>query len=120
MMTKNWTLKRALDLVTRHRPEAIPNAGYLAQLLQLEEELFGKQTVKGKKTKPEPRMCPECGERVGLSMHSLRYHLRAKHPQCSATLDLPSAGSQQSPSSSTTSPMTSPTSAVGGRMPLSA
>lgn len=33
-----------------------------------------------KKTKPEPRACPECGEKVGLSAESVRVHLRLKHP----------------------------------------
>ena len=33
-----------------------------------------------KKTKPEPRCCPECGERVGLSADSVRVHIRLKHP----------------------------------------
>lgn len=35
-----------------------------------------------KKTKPEPRSCPECGEKVGLSADSVRVHLRLKHPAC--------------------------------------
>ena len=120
------------------------SAGYLRALLQLEEELFGRQTLKVrvhglalgwaglgirpmewalvaeqgarcsgsaaparllavlrgrhlrctlfacaspatrrpqmKKTKPEPRCCPECGERVGLSAESVRVHIRLKHP----------------------------------------
>ena len=37
-------------------------------------------TAQMKKTKPEPRCCPECGERVGLSADSVRVHIRLKHP----------------------------------------
>lgn len=33
-----------------------------------------------KKTKPEPRSCPVCGDKVGLSADSVRVHLRLKHP----------------------------------------
>lgn len=32
-----------------------------------------------KKTKPEPRMCPVCGENVGISLQSLAVHVRIKH-----------------------------------------
>jgi hypothetical protein len=46
MMRRSWPLNRALDFLRRMRPEAQPNAGYLAALLKLEEELFGRQTVK--------------------------------------------------------------------------
>ena len=165
MTRRRWPLKRALEFLQRMRPEAAPNAGYLAALLRLEEELFGRQTVKVrgvagvcvcvclrwrmgmccgvfccipachvshvqcsaaqsggrggtglrvmrlpavrqlthprllslparcawdpaatllslqmKKTKPEPRSCPECGERVGLSAAAVRVHIKLKHP----------------------------------------
>lgn len=46
MTRRRWPLKRALEFLQRMRPEAAPNAGYLAALLRLEEELFGRQTVK--------------------------------------------------------------------------
>ena len=32
-----------------------------------------------KSTKPEPRMCPVCGENVGISWQSLAVHVRSKH-----------------------------------------
>lgn len=80
MMRRQWTLRRALDFLQRQRPQAAPNAGYMAALVRLEEELFGAQTVKVKKTKPEPKKCPDCGEKVGLSAESVRVHLRLKHP----------------------------------------
>lgn len=46
MQTKHWTLKQALEFVTEARPCASPNAGFMTQLLTLEEKLHGKQTVK--------------------------------------------------------------------------
>lgn len=46
MQTKDWTLKQALTFVTEHRPCASPNAGFMTQLLTLEEKLHGKKTVK--------------------------------------------------------------------------
>ena len=46
MTRRRWPLNRALAFLQRMRPEAAPNAGYLAALLSLEEELFGRQTVK--------------------------------------------------------------------------
>jgi atypical dual specificity phosphatase len=35
--------------------------------------------VQVKKTKPEPRVCPVCGDKVGISLQSLSVHLRTKH-----------------------------------------
>jgi protein-tyrosine phosphatase len=55
MMRRRWTLRKALDFVQQERPQVAPNAGYLAALLSLEEKLFGRQTVKAKKTRPLPR-----------------------------------------------------------------
>ena len=46
MQEKDWTLKEALEFVTQHRPCANPNAGFMTQLLKLEEKLHGKKTVK--------------------------------------------------------------------------
>lgn len=46
MQTKDWTLKEALEFVTQHRPCANPNAGFMTQLLKLEQKLHGKKTVK--------------------------------------------------------------------------
>lgn len=46
MTRRRWPLNRAMDFLRRMRPEAAPNAGYLAALLRLEEGLFGRQTVK--------------------------------------------------------------------------
>lgn len=33
-----------------------------------------------RKTKPDPRVCPLCGDKVGLSVESVRVHVRLKHP----------------------------------------
>jgi predicted protein tyrosine phosphatase len=86
MTRRRWPLRRALELLQERRPEAAPNAGYMQQLAELEGELFGTQTVKVKKTKPEPKRCPECGEKIGLSAESVRVHIRLKHPSKAAAL----------------------------------
>ena len=31
-----------------------------------------------KKTKPEPRVCPVCSDKVGISLQSLTVHIRTK------------------------------------------
>ena len=46
MQTKDWTLKEALEFVKQRRPVANPNAGFMIQLLKLEQKLHGKKTVK--------------------------------------------------------------------------
>lgn len=43
---QKWTLKEALEFVVAARPGASPNAGFLARLLELDEKLYGRQTVK--------------------------------------------------------------------------
>ena len=80
MMRQHWSLKEALNFLLEKRPQASPNPGYLEQLTALEAELFGKKTVKVKSKKPEPKRCPECGDKIGLSAESVRVHLRLKHP----------------------------------------
>jgi hypothetical protein len=37
-----------------------------------------------RKTKPEPKLCPLCGDKVGLSAESVRVHIRLKHPEAYA------------------------------------
>eukprot|EP00887_Chlorella_sp_A99_P007916 scaffold12.g7916.t1 len=111
MQRRRLTLKRALELVQRQRPEAAPNAGYVAALLQLEEQLFGQQTVKVRKTKPELKTCPECGARVGLSAESVRVHLRLKHAG-SFHLSLP--GSSDLELGSASASVASPRSSLAG------
>jgi atypical dual specificity phosphatase len=92
MTRRRWMLRRALLFLQEARPQAAPNAGYMACLLVLEEELFGRQTVKVKNKKPAPKCCPECGEVVGLSAQSVRLHLRLKHPgRAAASRPAPSA-----------------------------
>ena len=41
--------------------------GYLEALRDLERRLHGACTVQPRRSKPEPRACPLCAERVGLS-----------------------------------------------------
>ncbi|KAL3152607.1 hypothetical protein ABBQ32_001625 [Trebouxia sp. C0010 RCD-2024] len=81
MQTKDWTLKQALTFVTEHRPCASPNAGFMTQLLTLEEKLHGKKTVKVKRTKPDPRVCSICHGVVGVSAASLSVHMKKQHPE---------------------------------------
>ena len=85
-------------------------AGFMAKLLQLDQKLYGKQTVKValsascshssrrrwrldvglavqvKKIKPEPRICPVCEEKVGISGKSLALHVKKAHPERYAEL----------------------------------
>ena len=37
--------------------------------------------VQVKKTKPEPRVCPVCLEKVGISAQSLALHVKKAHPE---------------------------------------
>ena len=48
-----------------------------------------------KKTKPEPRICPVCGDKVGISLQSLAVHIRTKHHDAYAEYE----GSLQLPES---------------------
>ena len=69
------------------RPVACPNAGFMARLLQLDQQLHGQPSLAPadvgalglKKGKPEGRECRLCGAKV-LSVASLKVHFRAKHP----------------------------------------
>lgn len=79
MATERLPLREALSLVTAAKPDAAPNAGFMAQLTTLERELFGVATVRVKRTKPETRVCPVCGDKVGISKQSLQLHLRKHH-----------------------------------------
>lgn len=80
ILKRNHTLKDAVTLVQQARPQAAPNAGYMNALVQLEERVHGKKTIKVRKTKPEPLTCQKCGVVVGLSQKTLQCHMRAKHP----------------------------------------
>lgn len=43
---QEWTFKEALEFVSAARPQASPNAGFMARLLELDQKLHGKRTVK--------------------------------------------------------------------------
>jgi len=43
---QKWTLKEVLEFVSAARPRASPNAGFMARLLELDQKLYGRQTVK--------------------------------------------------------------------------
>ena len=79
ILKRGMTLREAVDLVQRARPQAAPNAGYMNALGQLEEKVHGKKTVKVRKCKPEPLTCKLCGVVVGLSRKTLEVHMKQKH-----------------------------------------
>jgi len=81
MSRRKWTLHQALRYVQERHPKAAPNAGYLAQLARLDAQLYGYSTFKVKKSKPELKCCPVCHDKVGVSLESLRLHVRLKHPK---------------------------------------
>ena len=45
-LIQEWTFKEALEFVSAARPQASPNAGFMARLLELDQKLHGKRTVK--------------------------------------------------------------------------
>jgi hypothetical protein len=59
-------------------------------------ECFSVCNAQVKKTKPAPKMCPECNDVVGLSNESVRLHLRLKHP-ARAHVHLASVASPRGP-----------------------
>ncbi|TFK38299.1 protein-tyrosine phosphatase-like protein, partial [Crucibulum laeve] len=62
LMTRHqMTLRDALGLIVGARPSTCPNPGFLAQLKDMEEEIFGKQTMKSIEQLPSVR-----AERVAL------------------------------------------------------
>jgi atypical dual specificity phosphatase len=94
MARQRLPLARALELMRAAHPPAAPNRGYMAALGALEEELFGETTVppdRVRRTKPEPRACPECGAVVGLSAESVAVHMRLKHAPAARGLSSPRA-----------------------------
>ncbi len=64
---------------TRKIQQCPPIAGYLEALRQLERRLHGSCTVSARRAKPEPRACPLCAERVGISSQAVAVHLKAHH-----------------------------------------
>eukprot|EP00928_Gymnodinium_smaydae_P080827 TRINITY_DN64448_c0_g1_i1.p1 TRINITY_DN64448_c0_g1~~TRINITY_DN64448_c0_g1_i1.p1 ORF type:complete len:732 (-),score=56.09 TRINITY_DN64448_c0_g1_i1:94-2289(-) len=75
-------LKDALTYVKAKRREAAPNAGFLRQLVQLEETTLGSVSLTEAdlpKGKPKGIVCPQCGEVVGLAKESLVSHIALKH-----------------------------------------
>ena len=54
MHHRDWTLREALDFVQRAKPAASPNAGFMMQLLKLDQQLNGVKTVKVCSTKHAP------------------------------------------------------------------
>lgn len=57
-------------------------AGFMAQLMRLDEQLHGACSIKPSdmpRAKPEPRICNICGTAAGISYASLVRHTKAKH-----------------------------------------
>ncbi|GMH39416.1 hypothetical protein BSKO_07314 [Bryopsis sp. KO-2023] len=79
MKSNNWTLKAAMDHVKLHRPEASPNSGFMDRLLVLDEQMHGARSMVVKSRKPKAKLCPLCGQSVGISEKSLMVHLKTKH-----------------------------------------
>eukprot|EP00803_Ostreobium_quekettii_P002330 evm.model.scf_303EXC.1 EVM.evm.TU.scf_303EXC.1 scf_303EXC:1395-14605(+) len=79
LMENKWTLKDAMAFLLDRQPKACPNPGFMQRLLDLDERLNGKRSLKVKKKKPEAKVCPLCSEAVGISEESLMVHMRSKH-----------------------------------------
>lgn len=67
----------------RHQqPAASPNAGFMRQLIALDQRLHGACSLAGvplRRGKPHARVCEVCRQQVGVSDASLALHLRLKH-----------------------------------------
>mmetsp|Transcript_42778 Transcript_42778/g.68831 ORF Transcript_42778/g.68831 Transcript_42778/m.68831 type:complete len:84 (+) Transcript_42778:104-355(+) len=80
METTKTSLKDVLRTMKVAHPDTKPNDGFMQLLMQRERELFGSQSVTHKSTRPEPRSCPKCGAKCGLSAESVRVHIKKLHP----------------------------------------
>lgn len=64
------------------QPKACPNAGFMAQLMRLDQSLHGTCSIQPSelpRAKPEARICSICGAPAGISYASLVRHTKAKH-----------------------------------------
>mmetsp|Transcript_23062 Transcript_23062/g.32008 ORF Transcript_23062/g.32008 Transcript_23062/m.32008 type:complete len:360 (+) Transcript_23062:420-1499(+) len=86
--TGGWDLKRAYNHMHQQHPDTKPNPYFCAALNTLNKELWGmgvaevallrdRQACK----RPEPKFCPICGVIVGLSMQSVKSHVRSYHKE---------------------------------------
>ena len=80
METTKTSLKEVLAGLKSAHPCTKPNDGFMQLLMQRERELFGSQSVEHKSRRPEPRECPKCGAKCGLSAESVRVHIKKAHP----------------------------------------
>jgi len=85
------------------QPKACPNAGFMAQLMRLDQSLHGTCSIQPSelpRAKPEARICSICGAPAGISYASLVRHTKAKHglakppvaPAASAAANAAAAG----------------------------
>jgi len=75
-------LADALSFIKTKRPVARPNAGFLKQLVALELDKLGSNSLSEEdlpKGKPKMIVCDICGEQVGLTEEALLAHKRSKH-----------------------------------------
>eukprot|EP00927_Polykrikos_kofoidii_P073050 TRINITY_DN69124_c0_g1_i1.p1 TRINITY_DN69124_c0_g1~~TRINITY_DN69124_c0_g1_i1.p1 ORF type:complete len:689 (-),score=138.86 TRINITY_DN69124_c0_g1_i1:207-2273(-) len=75
-------LKEGFAFVKSRRRESSPNAGFWKQLLALELETLGSNSMGPEdlpRGKPKGFVCPTCGEITGLTEESLAAHERTKH-----------------------------------------
>eukprot|EP00775_Hariotina_reticulata_P011736 gene11736-11881_t len=86
MISKGHTLAAAFQHLRSVRPAACPNAGFMNQLMLLDQQLHGVNSMAEAaaagllaRAKPEARVCSICGAAVGLSYASLLQHTKRKH-----------------------------------------
>jgi protein-tyrosine phosphatase len=80
MDTTKTSLKDVLGAMKAAHADTKPNDGFMQLLMRRERELFGSQSVQHKSTRPEPRSCPKCDAKCGLSAESVRVHIKKNHP----------------------------------------
>lgn len=81
-------LGQALHFVKSKRPQARPNAGFMRQLLALEFDALGSNSVSPEdmpRGKPQGFVCEICGEGPFPSAEALVLHMKHKHPDAAAT-----------------------------------
>ena len=72
LQKKQLTLKNALELVQQARPSANPNAGFMTQLLRLEQKLHGRKTVKVSCKSVSYQCCCQAGALYAACYSALR------------------------------------------------
>merc|ERR1719203_252397 len=81
MQCQKWTLLKAYKHCKKERRCIRPNKAFWKSLMQLEKQLFGKNSVTMKTIPqgPKAHICPYCDKNCGLSSKYLAKHVAAKH-----------------------------------------